>query len=112
MSCSFFDSDASRPTFTAMVNSAIARAGDKYVPTPQQTESSDAWLNIDAENFDAKLAQSFQTSTEGKTSDAMDVDDAEEQLNNAEAAKLKNLADKINNFVNDEGTLEGAKFEE
>ena len=48
----------------------------------------------------------------GDRPDAMDVDDAEEQLNNVEAAKLKTLADKINNFVNDEGTLEGAKFQE
>ncbi|EJD04343.1 SGT1-domain-containing protein [Fomitiporia mediterranea MF3/22] len=113
------DDDASRLSFATLVNNAIAQAGEN--PTlPNLEEEPDDWLNVDAENFDEKLAETMRpkaTPPEEKK-DAMDVDqpdsteDAENQAVQAQADKLKNLAKKVEKFVEGEGTLEGAVFED
>lgn len=51
-----------------------------------------------------------------RPSDTMDIDDpgaeAENRLASAQAAKLQELATKVEQFVEGEGDLEGAQFEE
>ena len=51
-----------------------------------------------------------------KPSDTMDVDEpgakAEDRLASAQAAKLQELATKVEQFVEGEGDIEGARFEE
>ncbi|KAL5495628.1 hypothetical protein ACEPAI_1091 [Sanghuangporus weigelae] len=113
------DENATRPSFAILVNNAIAQAGEN--PTlPDLEEDPDDWMNIDAENFDQKLEDTLRSKTKGtsENTDAMEVDQTasvEEQENRvaqAQADKLKGLASKIEKFVEDEGTLEGALFED
>jgi hypothetical protein len=82
-----------------------------------QDEDSDEWLHIDAGDFDLMLE-----STMGKPPiqvgidpDAMDVDGPnklEDRMATEQAARLKTLAGKVESFVEGEGDLEGARFEE
>ncbi|KAI5124417.1 hypothetical protein M0805_008301 [Coniferiporia weirii] len=115
------DDDASRPSFAILVNNAIAQAGDN--PTlPDLEEESDEWMNVDAENFDEKLAATARSApVKAKTpggEDTMDVDhltkreDEESHLAQGQADKLQGLAKKIEKFVEGEGTLEGAVFDD
>ncbi|KAH8120600.1 SGT1-domain-containing protein [Phellopilus nigrolimitatus] len=119
------EDDASRPSFAGLVNTAIAQAGE--TPTlPDLEEDSDDWLNVDAENFDEKLAETMRSrpekpkNKEGNEGEAMDVDqpakegkdDEESRVAQAQADKLQGLAKKIEKFVEGEGTLEGAVFDD
>lgn len=50
-----------------------------------------------------------------RPSDTMDIDEpakAEDRLASAQAAKLQELATKVEQFVEGEGDIEGARFEE
>jgi len=88
------------------MNAALKVAGDiDFSRCPE--EEPDSWLDIDAENFDSML----QNMAPGQ-SNAMDVDQKEEQLAQNQASKLKSLAQKVEEFVEGEGDLEGARFEE
>lgn len=86
---------------------------------PAQEEDNDDWLTIDAQEFDKGLEASLAGATgNAKNSDAMDVDppneteSPEDRLASEQAKKLKDLATKVENFVEGEGDLEGARFEE
>lgn len=101
------------------MNNAIAQTGEN--PTiPDLEEDSDNWMNIDAEHFDQKLEEIMRPKAKGASqkADAMDVDrpvsveEQETRMAQAQADKLKGLANKIESFVEGEGTLEGAVFEE
>lgn len=72
-------------------------------------EDDDSWLSIDADSFDDVL-----NSTIGKNSaQSMDVDeDKEQQEAEIQASHLRDLATKVEDFVNKKGDLEGAIFEE
>ena len=84
----------------------------------QVQEDSDDWLNVDADDFDAKLAETMQASkavTGNKTaSSKMDVDNDgdEDEVAQDQAGKLQNLAKKVEKFVEGQGSLEGALLEE
>ena len=87
--------------------------------SPVQEEDSDDWLTIDGQEFDKSLEASFAGATgNSKNSDAMDVDlpdkteSLEDRLASVQAKKFKDLATKVENFVEGEGDLEGARFEE
>lgn len=87
--------------------------------SPVQEEDNDDWLTIDGQEFDKGLEASFAGATgNAKNSDAMDVDSQneteslEDKLALEQAKKLKDLATKVENFVEGEGDLEGARFEE
>jgi hypothetical protein len=69
-------------------------------------EDSDDWISIDVEEFDRML--------ETKGARPMDVDGrvTEEGAAQSEAKNLQSLADKVQDFVEGEGTLKGAKFTE
>ena len=84
-----------------------------------QEEDNDEWLTIDGQEFDKGLETSLTGATgNAKNSDAMDVDpqneteSLEDKLASEQAKKLKDLATKVENFVEGEGDLEGARFEE
>ena len=87
--------------------------------SPVQEEDSDDWLTIDGQEFDKGLEASFAGAAgNAKNSDAMDVDpqneteSLEDKLASEQAKKLRDLATKVENFVEGEGDLEGARFEE
>jgi len=85
---------------------------------PQIEEDSDEWLNIDAQDFEAMLEQTVGSSKSTAQTDAMDVDTPQNEKSTADrlaserAAKLKELATKVENFVEGEGDLDGVRFEE
>ena len=112
-----FTSDASRPSFATAAQAAISQYSDDRVP-PQQEEDPDDWLNVDATDFDAMLEKTLR-SDKGKgkerASDAMDVDaqeDEEDRIAKIQADRLRDLARKVEDFVEGEGDIEGARFAE
>lgn len=95
-----------------MVNDAIAQAGEN--PTlPDLEEQPDDWLTVDAESFDEKLKATMgsRASTEGEQAMAVD-DNSEDKVAAEQAERLQGFAKKVQNFVEGEGTLEGAVFDE
>ena len=72
-------------------------------------EDDDSWLSVDSEQLDQLL---------GSSVDAMDVDEHDPGLSDDDrmaqdqASKLHNLAKKVESFVEGEGDIEGARFEE
>ncbi|KAJ7071503.1 SGT1-domain-containing protein [Mycena amicta] len=105
----FRDDDASRPTFAIRVSEAISRAANS-VSSIQADEDSDDWLNIDAKDFENMLETTMGTS---KPDDAMDVDSsAQDHLASEQASRLKDLATKVGAFVDGQGDLEGALFDD
>jgi hypothetical protein len=112
-------SDTSRPSFASHVDAAATILKDLSEPL-DRGEESDEWLNLDAENFDQILEDSR---TKGKSKDrqdgnAMEVDveetaeSAEDRLASEQAKRLKDLANKVENFIEGEGDVEGAIFDE
>jgi ribonuclease I len=81
-------------------------------------EDADDWLNIDPQDFENMLQASLPASRRDADPAAMDVDNpepaesAEDRLASEQASKLKELAEKVEGFVEGEGDLEGARFEE
>ena len=110
-------SDATRPSFASQVDQGLASV-QRWPISPVQ-EDNDDWLTIDGEEFDKGLEASLAGTTgNAKNSDAMDVDSPnkaeslEDKLAEEQAKKLKDLATKVESFVEGEGDLEGARFEE
>lgn len=91
------------------MNIALSQASDVDLTVCGEEESDD-WLSIDAEDFETMLQD-----TMGPTkpdADAMEVDNAEDRIASEQASKLQNLAKKVEEFVEGEGDLEGARFTE
>ncbi|KAH9947701.1 SGT1-domain-containing protein [Amylocystis lapponica] len=112
------DDDASRPSFTAAFNAALSQAGDAP-SVPTQHEDSDDWLNVNAEDFDEMLEKTLGNKAKSPpqaSSDAMNVDQAdnaeteEDKLAKEQASRLQDLAKKVEEFVEGEGDVEGARF--
>ena len=109
-----------RPSFASQVDLAISRASD--APSlPDFPPDPDDWLNVDSADFDAMLEGSMkQKPQESAQSDAgpsgTQASDAstqqEDQLAQEQAARLRNLAQKVEDFVEGKGDLEGAIFSE
>ncbi|KAH7927363.1 SGT1-domain-containing protein [Leucogyrophana mollusca] len=114
------EDDASRPSFAALVNAAISSAPATLQGSGQEAEDSEDWMTVDAQSFDDMLEKTMHPSSGQKQSDsqAMDIDDvsgendAEDRLANEQAAKLQDLAKKVEQFVEGEGDVEGARFED
>ena len=111
-------SDANRPSFASQADAAILKAKDA-TEFPNVPEDADDWLNVDAEDLDAMLEKTFGQSAAGQTAPASgnanvraDVSQEEEQLAQAQASRLQDLAKKVEEFVEGEGDLEGARFQE
>ncbi|KAF8971494.1 SGT1 protein-domain-containing protein [Flammula alnicola] len=91
-------SDATRPSFASQVDAAIASV--KNSPDfLNREEDSDDWLNVDAQEFEQMLE-----ATRGQPK--------KDRLASEQAKKLKDLASKVENFIEGEGDLEGARFED
>ncbi|EJF66458.1 hypothetical protein DICSQDRAFT_176292 [Dichomitus squalens LYAD-421 SS1] len=109
------DDDASRPSFATAIQAAISQYTDGRA-LPQQEEDPDDWLNVDAADFDAMLEKTMRGDKgEGKerASNAMDIDrqeDEEDRIANMQATRLRDLAQKVENFVEGQGDVEGARF--
>ncbi|KAF7320025.1 SGT1-domain-containing protein [Mycena kentingensis (nom. inval.)] len=111
------DDDASRPSFAMRVTEAISHASATLVPSEQQlVEESDEWLNIDAKDFETMLESTMGAGrTTTKPEDAMEVDEdesPEDRIASDQAARLKNLASKVESFVEGKGDLDGALFDD
>src|SRR5882762_10797267 len=99
---------------------ALLQANDDAVQPSFGPEDSDAWLSVDAQDLDGVLEKRLGLNNDGRpiNSDAMDVDEpngtqsAEDRLAKEQASKLQEMAKKVENFLEGEGDLEGAKFEE
>ena len=111
-------SDATRQSFASQVDQGLASV-QRWPISPVQEEDNDDWLTIDGQEFDRGLEASLAGTTgNAKNSDAMDVDPPnktellEDKLASEQAKKLKDLATKVEDFVEGEGDLEGARFEE
>lgn len=105
------EDDATRPSFAALFNSALSTAPEYLTEMPDETEDSDDWMNVDAAGFDDMLERTRSQ----PQSQAMDVDagdEAEERVAKEQASKLQDLAAKVQNFVEGEGDVEGARFED
>lgn len=90
-----------------------------WLTLPVQEEDSDAWLTVDAQEFHQGLeANLAEARGNEKSSNAMDVDppseteSPEDKLASEQAKRLKDLATKVEIFVEGEGDLDGARFEE
>ncbi|KIM29098.1 hypothetical protein M408DRAFT_128073 [Serendipita vermifera MAFF 305830] len=108
--------DASRPSFSQLVNEAIQSEPHKELT--DEGEDPDDWLNVDPMDLDQSLKTYQQrkgdhgTSTlDGQEPVIVDQDD-EDELANEQAGRLKKLAEKMEGFVEGEGALEGALFED
>ncbi|KAG6817605.1 hypothetical protein H0H87_006233 [Tephrocybe sp. NHM501043] len=109
---------ADRPSFASQVKMALSDAS-KSIVIPQSEEDTDDWLNVHSEDFEAMLEKSLGNKKTTQP-DAMDVDvpetegkeDVEERIASAQAVKLKEFAAKVENFVEGEGDLDGARFED
>ena len=99
-------SDATRPSFSNQVDSAVAVAGVRF---PEESEDPDDWLTVDLDNFDALLKQKMKDPASSTTQQA---GSEEEELANEQATRMKSLAQKVEEFVEGEGDLEGARFTE
>ncbi|KAK0198551.1 SGT1 protein-domain-containing protein [Armillaria mellea] len=103
--------DHTRQSFASLVIDAISQARDtvSYVAAE---EDNDEWLTIDAQDFD----DLFHKLSKSQKSDVMDVDKSGETLEDIvasdQASRLKDLASKVEEFVEGEGDIEGAKFED
>lgn len=88
------------------------------LPDVPDQEDSDEWLNIDAQDFDEMLEKATRSSKAEtqKSIDPMDVEEpkaeAEDRLASAQAIKLKELAAQVEQFVEGDADIEGARFEE
>ncbi|KAF9270523.1 SGT1-domain-containing protein [Marasmius fiardii PR-910] len=105
--------EAARPSFAALVSSAISRAPENLSPS-SHSEDNDDWLNIDADSFEDMLAKRTNNASNPV---AMQVDDppemsAEDRVASAQASKLRDLAAKVEEFVEGEGDIEGARFKD
>jgi hypothetical protein len=100
-----------------MLTAAISQTPDTLIPSTLDEEDSDDWLNIDAQNFDDMLQKTMGTSR-NIVQDTMDVDKPEDgeteedRIAKEQASRLQDLAQKVEDFVEGEGDVEGAKFEE
>lgn len=103
-------SDASRPSFASQANAAIANAGD--LAPSQDLDDPEDWLTVNAEDLDRALQDKTSHNTP-HTSHEMDVDPHEEHdTTHAQVAKLRDLAKKVDAFVDGKGDVEGALFDE
>ncbi|KAI0670169.1 SGT1-domain-containing protein [Trametes maxima] len=109
------EDDASRPSFASTVQAALSQYTDDR-PITSGEEDPDDWLNVDVTDIDAMLEKSTSGGKgkgKQKAEDAMDVDgleDEEERVAKAQAARLKTLAKQVEDFVEGEGDIDGARF--
>ncbi|PPQ69622.1 hypothetical protein CVT25_013705 [Psilocybe cyanescens] len=104
---------ATRQSFASQVDEALV---NKNLPDRSiEKEDSEDWLNIDAQEFEEMLEVTHNKPKANPPSDstAMDVDNpesAEDRLASQQAKQLKDLASKVEDFIEGAGDVEGAVF--
>ena len=112
-------SDSSRLSFASQVDAAVAKAGEAPV-LPDFPPDAEDWLNVDTEGLDAVLEGSRKQPQQGAAQDSAGVDKTnlndspatEDQIATEQTARLRDLAQKVEDFVDGKGDLEGAVFSE
>jgi len=99
------DDDATRSSFASEVDAVMSIAGGVFVCT--KDEDSDAWLNIDASDFDAMLEKNLSQAP-SKPDEASGTE--EDRVEKEQVSRLHNLAMKVEEFVEGQGDIEGARF--
>lgn len=111
-----FNSDISRPSFAALFNAALSRAPETLSDAGLvQTEDSDEWMNVDAKDFDEVLERAMRVGGSPVEMHAMETDGeggVEDSVAKEQTNKLRDLAAKVEQFVEGKGDVEGARFEE
>ena len=124
-------SNANRQSFAAAVVDAITAAtvaaSDASVSLNfDEGEDSDGWLNIDEDMLNGMLVRGSGSSWESKLGPSQnsniealspenggtEEDGGEDAITTEQADRLKKLAGKVEAFVEGEGDLEGARFDE
>lgn len=116
-------SDAMRPTFASQVDSAISKATSlgNALSIPDFPPDPDEWMNVDVESVDAMLEGSLRQSSQGTSQNGAAASGAQpgdastqqdDQLAQEQATRLRELAQKVEEFVEGKGDLEGAIFSE
>lgn len=87
-----------------------------YTELKDEGEDPDDWLNVDPMELDHTLKQ-YHRQKDGLAPtkpDGVDdmVDAGEDTVANEQAGRLKKLAERMEGFVEGEGALEGALFDE
>jgi hypothetical protein len=97
------------------------QAGNEPIHATFEVEDSDDWLKIDAGDLDTMLENTIGVARRTKPRPEADPmknspesgeETIESRINNDHAQKLQKLASKVEEFVDAEGDLEGALFEE
>ncbi|TFK76805.1 hypothetical protein BDN72DRAFT_754724 [Pluteus cervinus] len=109
---SFLDIRRDDSAYYSSFASRVATAMNNVRPIPEtkplDDEDSDEWLNVDPAELDAMLAKTMGSQTQFRGEAPEETN--EDQMASDQAARLKKLATQVNDFVNDEGDLEGAEF--
>jgi hypothetical protein len=104
-----------RLSFAEQVELAVSEAASVGDPGLEE-EDDESWLSIDAEDFEAKLEKTMSQAQKTVQDDAMDVDSPEvskeDRMASEQAVRLKELANRVEQFVEGEGDIEGARFSE
>ncbi|KAG8759493.1 hypothetical protein FRC14_005781 [Serendipita sp. 396] len=106
--------DASRPSFADLVNDAIRLHPDAMLH--DEGEDPDDWLNVEPKDVEQAIRQyQMYQHEQGDTDNGaklVEGETEEDRAANKQAHKLKQLAEKMEGFVEGEGALEGALFED
>ncbi|GJJ09468.1 hypothetical protein Clacol_003691 [Clathrus columnatus] len=102
----------SRPSFSNLVDSAIARAkkhlaASEKIDFAAQEEDSDQWL-LDAEHAMEEIIANYSNTT--TPIDIPSSQNKEELMAEKQATQLHHLANEVEKFVEGEGDIEGALF--
>ncbi|KIP11448.1 hypothetical protein PHLGIDRAFT_63844 [Phlebiopsis gigantea 11061_1 CR5-6] len=111
------EDDSTRSSFASQVDTAVSRAGESLV-LPDFPPDAEDWLNVDADGLDAVLEGSLKQPQQRGTQDSTNIDEnkpgdsstTEDQIAAEQTAKLRDLAQKVEDFVDGKGDLEGAIF--
>ena len=106
-----------------MLTTAISQSKDNSIKDTQEKEDSHDWLNVNAQNFDDMLEKTMGTSRSNRSgpTDTVDMDTdnhnlegetEEDRAANEQASRLQGLAQKVESFVDGDGDMGGAKFDE
>ncbi|KAI0029146.1 SGT1 protein-domain-containing protein [Vararia minispora EC-137] len=119
------EASLTRPSFAAQVNEAVVKSDRELSDQANELEDPDDWLNVNAADFDSLLAQKMglgqgnENKGAEKSGTAMDVDgpsedeeEAGDMIAKEQAARLQDLAKRVEKFLGGKGDIEGAKFED
>lgn len=98
-----------RIPFAKQVDAAMLKFPEPFIPLLDQGDSDD-WLNVDLKHLSSETESVQEFSSEIETDGR--VNDPEDTLASGHASKLKDFADKVEEFVENKGSFEGALFED